>query len=83
MNNKGEAHENAEADGIIEAMPTIPKDNTFFRTEKSKNLYVVWKGIKLEISNNKTVAKLGLDLSDVITVPDEALSLLVHGGFVS
>ncbi|WP_153800456.1 hypothetical protein [Foetidibacter luteolus] len=62
------------------ALTTIPRDRTLLRSKQSGKMYMVSKGLKLEINNEAALDKLGYDSAEAKLVPESALELLPYGG---
>lgn len=65
---------------LVSLLSTIPADNTLLREERSDKMYVIKKGLKLEIPATAELHRLGLDISDLKQVPEAALNMLPYGG---
>lgn len=65
---------------FISDLPIIPKNNTLLRANASHKIYVINKGLRLEVGSTDVITKLGKNMADVKNVPDPALDMLLYGG---
>lgn len=63
-----------------EVFAITPQDNTLLMEQRSGKLYLVKKGVKLEIGNRTVLGKMGLGSTKEKVVTEEALDMLPYGG---